>query len=526
MNDHCDYILKMINSSDHYQTYQQELSGMISSLKTHQQLMNEGKRQLLPKLRTRRGAFNFLGQIIKAISGNLDSEDAERYDEAIEQLKQNQEKIIKTNTLQISLSQKALEETKQNVENLQKNQITLKSRLIQLGSAIKNISLYNIETKRKTDLYGMIFTIISGIEAINQVLDKMIIAKTFAKINIYHPTVMSTDILLSELLNIKENIKPERLPLPVTDDNIYAIEKAIKIKAYRKSTKIRFLLEIPLCEPTPYQYYKLYPIPLLMNSTFQTLKIRNPYLAENNDRYISMVTKCKEIQQETYLCEETSVDINMDTPCEYQLLKHERRNNTCTHEVTTRIPQTLIKITENEWLFQTNTPEKITTKCNQKEEDRVLTGNYLFQISEECSIRWKQELMTTHTRRLPDRTFHMANINLSDIPEELPHWKFEDVKLQQNQWKNFETSQVMMKTLQQDMEEIQGIQWHTTTGLSSIIPCIILAAMALYLFRRYRRSSQTLNKEDSREQPKTQDAVEDTRHPWLRSSNQEGRSYE
>ena len=326
MNDHCSSIIGIINSNEHRTTYQQELSGALSSLKTHQQLMNEGHRQLLPRIRKTRGAINFLGQIIKAISGNLDSEDAERYDKAIETLHQNQEKILKSNIEQISLSEKSLKETKRNVENLQKNQIVLKSRIIQLGHAIENVTIYNMEVKRKTDLYGFIFTIISGMNTINQILDKMLTAKTFAKMNIYHPAVMSTDVLLSELLHIEESIKPERLPLSVTDENIYAIEKTIRIKAYRKSTKIRFLLEIPLCEPNSYQYYRFYPIPLIINSTSKILRIQNPYLAENNDRYISMDHECNEIKKETYLCEKTSMDVNMETPCEYQLLKHHHGN--------------------------------------------------------------------------------------------------------------------------------------------------------------------------------------------------------
>lgn len=46
--------------------------------------MNTDANEFLPMIRQKRGASNFLAGIIKAISGNLDHEDAERYDVPIE----------------------------------------------------------------------------------------------------------------------------------------------------------------------------------------------------------------------------------------------------------------------------------------------------------------------------------------------------------------------------------------------------------------------------------------------------------
>ena len=127
--------------------------------------------------------------------------------------------------------------------------------------------------------------------------------------------------------------------------------------------------------------------------------------------------------------------------------------------------------------------------------------------------------MTAHSRKLPDRTFHLTRIDLEDTQEELPQWKLEDVELRQIQWKSFEASKEEMKTIKQDLEKIQGIQWNTTTGTSVIIPSLILGTLALYLIRKYKRRQQPPKKDDQQDIPETPATLEDSRHPWLRSSN-------
>ena len=47
--------------------------------------------------RNKRGLINGLGSIIKSITGNLDSQDAERYDEIFRKIEENQKILEKQN---------------------------------------------------------------------------------------------------------------------------------------------------------------------------------------------------------------------------------------------------------------------------------------------------------------------------------------------------------------------------------------------------------------------------------------------
>ena len=75
--------------------------------------------------RIKRGLINGLGSIIKSISGNLDQNDAEKYDNLIDQLKNNQ-KILQNQNEQIIKNEKQLTRDQNKKELYEENWIVLR----------------------------------------------------------------------------------------------------------------------------------------------------------------------------------------------------------------------------------------------------------------------------------------------------------------------------------------------------------------------------------------------------------------
>ena len=104
LNVQYDTLALMVNEIKSNQD-KTSLETIMRSLKELLEQLNFISNQLIPSRRQPRGAFNFLGTIIKAVSGNLDADDAAKYEKLIENLDVNQQELTKDVQAQIHVSQ-------------------------------------------------------------------------------------------------------------------------------------------------------------------------------------------------------------------------------------------------------------------------------------------------------------------------------------------------------------------------------------------------------------------------------------
>lgn len=141
-------------------------------------------------IRQKRGLINGLGSIWKSITGNLDQEDADRYDKVIIQLKDNQKKIVNVADQQISLTQKALHVFNDSMVKLQHNQIRLNERILQISDIMEQIHIEIVENHTFIMINAIFNQLLASIEIISQILNTIENAITFSKLN----TLQSTSI--------------------------------------------------------------------------------------------------------------------------------------------------------------------------------------------------------------------------------------------------------------------------------------------------------------------------------------------
>lgn len=106
----------------------------------------------------------------------------------------------------------------------------------------------------------------------NHLLGTCLIAKTVAKMNIYHPVIHSVQNLIVESKEIKKANRNGTLTLAITENNFYNLEKIIDVKAYQNSCILYYL--------SKYLFAKLKHINILnyfrsLNTSTNSLKFLN-----------------------------------------------------------------------------------------------------------------------------------------------------------------------------------------------------------------------------------------------------------
>lgn len=356
--------------------------------------------QIIPtfefKHKSKRGLFNPLGTFIKSITGNLDQNDAEEINIKITALQQMQNKLKTDAINRITLIDSTVQKFQKMISNITHNEIILKSRILQIEQAIKEAKLLHEDMK----IYFQTFAIINQItllyQSIYNILDTLEIAISFAKSNTLHNSIIDPKHLLLEIKKLEPHFQMNKLPVQSNIENILILEKLIEIKCYLKETSLIFILEIPLVESDMYQYFEVFPLPVLNDGTFWVNIPHKPYLALHNSKYQYMSSRCQEMVPEQFLCKRTHSSTQEKlSPCEVQLLNHEPNITSC-HPFQLEVASIQItKVADGKWIIIV--PTRITAKlsCQENEETMPLMGTYLAEVPIDCQIKMQSIMLQT-----------------------------------------------------------------------------------------------------------------------------------
>lgn len=123
------------HSSKHGKSYLHEISNHKYILEYKISETHKKLRQVisLSNTREKRGLINGLGTIWKSITGNLDQSDADKYDTAIQNIKDSQQKLIDVANSQISLTENSINLFNNSMSKLQHNQVLLENKINQIN---------------------------------------------------------------------------------------------------------------------------------------------------------------------------------------------------------------------------------------------------------------------------------------------------------------------------------------------------------------------------------------------------------
>lgn len=343
-------------------------------------------KEILPQPpRIKRGLIDGLGSIFKSITGNLDANDGERYNQLILQLQQNQNKLASNIHEQNSLSLALIDKFNSTIQQISHNEILLERK-------IRDIAYMVIESLSKDNLLfinDVINQIITMFESISSILQDIENSIAFTKLGVMHPSIMKTTDLYSELQKLRIATGNNNFPIELTLKNIPLFEKFINIEGYISNNKVTYILQIPITYAYNFEYYHLYSIPIFARSKsqFKAIIPRNKFLIRNELHYAFISDSCTKISSQLHICGKLDLYKNQeDNPCEIELL--EMKKPLHCHQTEIQINELILNQLEpsNQWITVTPSKETLKLKCEDQEEIAQIIGTYLIQIPIGCQV--------------------------------------------------------------------------------------------------------------------------------------------
>lgn len=444
--------------------------------------------QIIPfSQRKKRGLFDGLGSVIKFFTGNMDKNDQDRYDTAINQLISNQDKLKTVIDTQISLAERAIKNYNDTVNTLTTNQDKLKKRVEYLSQVISDIKHNSDNLNLITITQFTILQLITEVAYLKNILETLVNAITFARLATMHPSILEPTDFIHELTKI--STYDVNLPYETNIDNLALYEETVTIKCYYKEFQLHFIIEVPLVEHKIYNYYHLYAFPMNLYPKLTTYTVIIPqakYLALNDENYSLNDEVCQEVKSATYLCrDQVSNQISPSSPCEVQLARFTRKYEKCERNQVNLQKTKIQKVSHNQWIVISPNESVVQYQCKDNANTAAIKGSYLVKIPQSCQLKINKYMLSSHQSDIK-MVYHIEvpeipidNIN-SEEQLDLSPIQLESVNL--DEMKNIKTQ---LKHQRRIVEEIQLPNIHTSTSVWTII-LYIISAMLILCFSIWR----------------------------------------
>lgn len=446
--------------------------------------------QLLPinsLKRHKRGLIDGLGSIVKSLTGNLDQQDALRYDTEINTLKTNQHNIKSATDKQLTLLYDTINNFQELTQNLSHNQQILKDRV---NNVIETINCLKIEmaTAREYFRIQMVLTQIAMMyQNIYDILEQIQVAISFTKLNNFHSSIVRPSELLNELILVNKELSSEKLPFEPIPENILNFEAVLDVKSYSKNREIVFIIEVPLVEKENYNFVQLFPLPTPTDNYFKMIIPNFQFVIINEHNFGYSNIPCRKIFDNEYLCKHIHTEIlYKNTPCEIQLLTYQHNITNC-NPILVKIDSIQIQnIDEGKWIIVTDKDISAVQQCGSEKENVLLNGTRLAEISFPCSLKIADIVIKPY-KNINNKfyVFPLPNIKF-DVSHKIEHKDLKLVTLNNINLNKLEALQTKIKNQKiENLEMLKDPVYYYTPSIWTILLYIIIILILLFFLYKY-----------------------------------------
>lgn len=459
-------VIKFVTSNE--TLTQQEIQNYFKIIDYNVKLIDEKLYPFLQHNRVKRGLINILGSAIKSITGNMDSDDNERINSLINTIKQNQNNIAHQINNQYSINKEIITKFETTIKNIEHNERSLYSMLAGFENQI-NVTRFEVNSLFAKDVLNQLIHLLNVILNIAQDVENSL---TFCKLKIIHPSIITNEELLKELLKLK-TIYPNELPFDVKFESIHLYKNLLKTKCVINHFEIVYFLSLPLFEKTKFDLFYFIPIP---NWRFRTIIPSTKYILKSETDLVPLSSICDKTQGE-YLCPEDSRTYT-NISCEWNIL------NKSTFDKCSPIQldedQSLEFIPEiNQYLgiFPKSVVSK--TNCEETWVKTQIQGVFLFEDEPNCR-RYISDQLLLFNDTTRGQALLMEDLQTSGAPKDavVPHLKLTHLRVTK-----------LADNLQPiDLLQDDGTSnaWHVS-GTITLYIIVIAAALAYLATRRCQR---------------------------------------
>lgn len=467
-----------------------------------QYIMNitiERYNQLIPNIRIKRGLINPAGSLIKAITGNLDNNDAVRYDNLINSLRSQQDVILNKVTLVSEIV-----DTFVNITNSTRNNFIVLEKTIKEIEDILNKTQFQRSKNLVLNTYNMLT---HNFQILLTRLDEVETAVSFSRVNVLHQSILDT----TELFNILKDIEViDRLPFPVNIENLVNIEHCIDIKAYVKGKQITFIMSVPTVQLDVYNYYTLHPFPMYNPHLDLSFLItpKHSHILAKGSKVVSLSQPCREIDEGKFLCYENSVSPEEENTCIKDLMTFSTKITSCLPLPVNASDIKIKSIQPDSWIIFAGFPTFLTEYCDNDMSQHDIMGTYIITLNNACEV--KIGTTTLRKRRLQTGEVIFRSSPAIHLPSIITP---KDTILRKTVSLNeidLENLQFLSHALKDNSEVInserQFVNLHSVS-IGTIIVYLILLFVLIIVIYRYRNIlwRRFVQNRQSREKPSNDD---------------------
>lgn len=398
-------------------------------------------RNMLPRNRTRnkRGLVNGLGSIIKAITGNLDEEDREKYEKIIGHLQDKQTSMEKQVKHQYAITESLINSYNKTIAELNFNNKQIHEKLKGINREHKFESAL-IDVREVLDHMQLL------LNSIDHAAGEIETAFAFCKLGKLHPSIISTEnlkFMLNQILN-----KTKESTVDMFEEDMLEYETLIKVDCGLSEGQIVFMLNLPMYKKEIYSMINIKPIPVPRDDQYVSIIPKfKYYLLNGNKEIIALNNKCTKISKNYYCNWE---QINPYVPnCEKNIVL----NNNIEECALTKysIEKTLITVIPeiNQLLIVSKEDQKLVIKNNENEEIKTVRGTILIRPEGE-EIYLRNSLLIGKAK-FSGKPIHLeikqSSISLTNIINETFILKdYSNFELKDISWKDQEGAPTEFKT--------------------------------------------------------------------------------
>lgn len=424
--------------------------------------------------RVKRGLINGLGSIVKAISGNLDQEDAEKYNRAIEHLQSKQQQVISQINKEISLTTKILDNYNKTISLVLHNQDVITRGIEKIE---KDFNKFIFDFSHYMQTRDVLDQISITLNMLLHLLTNIENAVSFAKLGTLHHSILKSDELEAIVEKLLEFHSDSQL-LYFNRNNLYKYYDIVQVKAFVSNKRLIFALEFPLVHPNQFSHYHLYSIPTASSTTIIP---ENTYLTMSSDSYQYQSTPCRKLDP-GYLCEESYlIDGLRQEDCVFSLLQLSSSNATCP-QVPIHVNAHLIEeISDAYYIAIIPKPLKIQIHC-EKMDFTTLCGNYLITLPPSCSFSTTQYEYINEKGTMEGQPLLLPEIKISKTQTNISSTKLDIKVVPLDQLHTLQREQERVKPI--DLDDISYSPGVETIPLYVIFAVIVAAFIAYKIWKR------------------------------------------
>jgi len=242
----------------------------LQQIRNTQRLLTDIVQKREDDTRHKRGLFNFVGKLSKALFGTMDEDDAQYYHDQIDRFEQGSTTLTQLVKQQLIVVKSTLGTFNETLTDVDYNERKMREGLKQLQTYV---TTFGAQIENATHLLSLKITledhIVKALDAslaLQRALDMLIDSIADAQKGTLPPRVASPTLLLDALRNSTPSFPPDTtLPFPLGKDYVHALYQICDVRVYIFKERLGYVISVPLVHKRTFSVLKMIPIPVPVN---------------------------------------------------------------------------------------------------------------------------------------------------------------------------------------------------------------------------------------------------------------------